>query len=40
VHQPVQALGREMARMLLALMAGEQPTLLMLPTRLVIRDSS
>jgi DNA-binding LacI/PurR family transcriptional regulator len=40
VHQPIQALGREMARMLLALMAGQQPTPLILPTRLVIRDSS
>src|SRR5579875_1784873 len=40
VHQPVQALGREMARMLLALLAGEHPTPLLLPTHLVIRASA
>ncbi len=40
VHQPIQALGREMARMLLALLAGEQPSPLILPTRLVVRASS
>jgi DNA-binding LacI/PurR family transcriptional regulator len=39
VHQPIQALGREMARMLLALLAGEQPSPLILPTRLVVRAS-
>jgi DNA-binding LacI/PurR family transcriptional regulator len=40
VHQPIQALGRELARMLLALLAGEQPSPLILPTRLVVRASS
>jgi DNA-binding LacI/PurR family transcriptional regulator len=40
VHQPVQALGQEMARMLLALMAGEDPTPLLLPTHLVVRASA
>lgn len=40
VNQPINALGREMARMLLALMAGEQPSPLILPTRLVVRDST
>jgi DNA-binding LacI/PurR family transcriptional regulator len=40
VHQPIQALGREMARMLLTLMAGGQPTPLILPTRLIIRGST
>ncbi|MET7281425.1 LacI family DNA-binding transcriptional regulator [Kribbella sp. NPDC005582] len=40
VSQPIQSLGREMARMLLALIAGESPTPLILPTRLVRRASS
>jgi DNA-binding LacI/PurR family transcriptional regulator len=40
VNQPIHALGREMARMLLALMAGEQPSPLILPTRLVVRASA
>ncbi|WP_020385817.1 LacI family DNA-binding transcriptional regulator [Kribbella catacumbae] len=39
INQPIHALGREMARMLLALMAGEQPSPLILPTRLVVRSS-
>ncbi|UCM91609.1 LacI family DNA-binding transcriptional regulator [Streptomyces marincola] len=40
VHQPVQALGRESARMLVGLIRGEQPTSLVLPTRLVTRSST
>lgn len=40
VHQPVQALGQEMAKMLIALMAGEHPTPLLLPTHLVVRASA
>jgi DNA-binding LacI/PurR family transcriptional regulator len=40
VHQPVQALGREMAKMLIDLMAGEQPSPLLLPTHLVVRASA
>jgi DNA-binding LacI/PurR family transcriptional regulator len=40
VQQPVRQLGREMARMLLALIEGEEPTPLILPTRLVQRESS
>ncbi|GAA1695789.1 LacI family DNA-binding transcriptional regulator [Fodinicola feengrottensis] len=40
VHQPVQALGAEMAKMLLSLMAGRPATSLILPTRLVIRQST
>jgi len=40
VHQPVQALGREMAKMLVALMAGDQPSPLLLPTHLVTRASA
>lgn len=40
VHQPIEALGREMARMLVALINGQEPTPLILPTRLVIRSSS
>ena len=40
IHQPVQALGQEMAKMLVALMAGEQPNPLILPTHLVVRASA
>ncbi|WP_181795269.1 substrate-binding domain-containing protein, partial [Streptomyces sp. WELS2] len=40
VHQPVTALGREMARMLVALVGGQDPTPLILPTRLVVRASA
>ncbi|WP_151770059.1 LacI family DNA-binding transcriptional regulator [Streptomyces abyssomicinicus] len=40
VHQPIQALGREMARMLAALVNGQSPTALILPTRLVVRASA
>ncbi len=40
VHQPINALGREMARMLVALVDGQDPTPLILPTRLVIRSSA
>jgi DNA-binding LacI/PurR family transcriptional regulator len=40
VSQPIQSLGREMARMLLTLLTGETPTPLILPTRLVHRASS
>ena len=40
VHQPVQALGREMAKMLIDLMDGEQPSPLLLPTHLVVRASA
>lgn len=40
VHQPVTALGRETARMLAALVNGQDPTPLILPTRLVIRSSA
>ncbi|MFC9325635.1 LacI family DNA-binding transcriptional regulator [Kitasatospora sp. NPDC057015] len=40
IHQPIQALGREMTRMLLALVAGEKPNPLLLPTRLVRRESA
>ncbi|NJQ01144.1 LacI family DNA-binding transcriptional regulator [Streptomyces zingiberis] len=40
VHQPIQALGREMARMLTALIGGQTPTPLLLPTRLVVRASA
>jgi len=40
VHQPIEALGREMTRMLVRLINGEQPTSLILPTELVIRDSA
>ncbi|MEV8372520.1 LacI family DNA-binding transcriptional regulator [Kribbella sp. NPDC056861] len=39
VNQPIHALGREMAKMLLALMSGDQPSPLILPTQLVIRSS-
>jgi DNA-binding LacI/PurR family transcriptional regulator len=40
VRQPIEALGREMTRMLLRLVNGEQPTSLILPTELIIRDST
>ncbi|MFE9428806.1 LacI family DNA-binding transcriptional regulator [Kitasatospora sp. NPDC006697] len=40
VHQPLRALGRELARMLVAAVAGEDPSPLVLPTRLTVRDSS
>lgn len=40
VHQPIKAFGREMARMLVALINGQDPTPLILPTRLVTRSSA
>ncbi|MHB9856782.1 LacI family DNA-binding transcriptional regulator [Streptomyces sp. YIM S03343] len=40
VHQPITAFGREMARMLVALINGQDPTPLILPTRLVTRSSA
>lgn len=40
VHQPIQGLGREMTRLLLALLAGQEPSSLILPTRLVVRESA
>ncbi|WP_327722101.1 LacI family transcriptional regulator [Streptomyces sp. NBC_00490] len=40
VHQPIQALGREMARMLVSVVNGLDPTPLILPTRLVVRSSA
>jgi DNA-binding LacI/PurR family transcriptional regulator len=40
ISQPIQSLGREMARMLLTLLSGETPTPLILPTRLIQRSST
>jgi DNA-binding LacI/PurR family transcriptional regulator len=40
IHQPVQALGSEMAKMLVARINGRPTSSLILPTRLVVRDSS
>ncbi|AZM51101.1 LacI family transcriptional regulator [Streptomyces sp. WAC 06738] len=40
VHQPIEALGNEMARMLAGLIAGEDPSSLILPTHLVARSST
>jgi DNA-binding LacI/PurR family transcriptional regulator len=40
VHQPITALGREMARMLVTVVNGHDPTPLILPTRLVTRSSA
>ncbi|WP_329048149.1 LacI family transcriptional regulator [Streptomyces violaceus] len=40
VHQPITALGQEMARMLVTLINGHDPTPLILPTRLVTRSSA
>ncbi|MEU2686232.1 LacI family DNA-binding transcriptional regulator [Streptomyces hygroscopicus] len=40
VHQPLTAFGREMARMLVALISGQDPSPLILPTHLVTRASA
>ncbi|BFV56453.1 LacI family DNA-binding transcriptional regulator [Kitasatospora sp. CMC57] len=40
VRQPIRDIGREMTRMLLALIAGEKPSPLILPTTLIRRDSA
>ncbi|WP_117208334.1 LacI family DNA-binding transcriptional regulator [Allorhizocola rhizosphaerae] len=40
VNQPIRAMGSEMARMLVALLGGGEPTSLILPTRLVLRESA
>lgn len=40
VHQPARALGREMARMLTDVIEGQDPSPLILPTRLTVRDSA
>ena len=40
VHQPIHALGFEMARMLITVINGGRPSPLILPTRLVVRDSA
>ncbi|SEQ54277.1 LacI family DNA-binding transcriptional regulator [Lentzea albida] len=40
VRQPIEAMGREMTRMLVRLLNGEQPTSLILPTDLVLRAST
>lgn len=40
MHQPVQSLGREAARMLVELLDGGQPASLILPTRIVVRESA
>jgi DNA-binding LacI/PurR family transcriptional regulator len=40
IHQPVQALGQEMAKMLVGLMEGERASPLILPTHLVVRGSA
>ena len=40
VHQSIQALGTEMTRMLIGLIAGQERTPLILPTRLVVRESA
>jgi DNA-binding LacI/PurR family transcriptional regulator len=40
VHQPVRALGREMGRMLVEAIDGREPSPLILPTRLVVRESA
>lgn len=40
IHQSIQALGREMTRMLIGLIAGQERTSIILPTRLVRRDSA
>jgi DNA-binding LacI/PurR family transcriptional regulator len=40
VSQPIRAFGQEMATMLVRLIAGERPTPIILPTRLVVRGSA
>jgi DNA-binding LacI/PurR family transcriptional regulator len=40
IHQPVQALGREAARMLIELLDGGQPEPFILPTKVVVRESA
>ena len=40
IRQPIVALGSEMTRMLVRVLAGEEPTPLILPTELVIRESA
>jgi DNA-binding LacI/PurR family transcriptional regulator len=40
INQPIRALGREMARMLITLLGDERPSPLILPTGLVARDSA
>jgi DNA-binding LacI/PurR family transcriptional regulator len=40
IHQPVQALGRESARMLIELLDGAQPDSFILPTKIVVRESA
>lgn len=40
VHQPVRALGHEMASMLIRVMDGESPSPIILPTHLVVRESA
>lgn len=40
VRQSIQALGKEMTRMLIGLIAGQEPPSIILPTRLVRRDSA
>lgn len=40
IHQPIRALGQEMVRMLIALIAGREPSPLILPTRLIVRESA
>jgi len=40
VSQPIKQLGWEMAKMLVSLINGDQPGPLILPTRLIVRESS
>lgn len=40
VSQPIKALGLEMAMMLIRLIEGENPSPIILPTRLVVRESA
>ncbi|MCA2212120.1 LacI family DNA-binding transcriptional regulator [Jidongwangia harbinensis] len=40
VHQSIQALGREMTRMLIGLIAGQERSSMILPTRLIRRESA
>jgi DNA-binding LacI/PurR family transcriptional regulator len=40
VRQPIKAMGQELARMLTAVLEGEDPSPVVLPTRLILRESA
>ena len=40
LRQPIEGMGREMARMLIEVLRGGRPSPVILPTQLVIRQSA